>query len=152
MLSNPGLYVHFPWCVRKCPYCDFNSHPLREHDDFARYTRALVSDWQAQQAHWDFAGEIGSVFLGGGTPSLFAPHDLYELLQAVPLQQDTEVTMEANPGTTEHADFGDYRGAGIHRLSIGAQSFDDAQLERLGRIHQARVWIINLETHHQKSS
>lgn len=137
MLADPGLYVHFPWCVRKCPYCDFNSHPLRDQDSFQRYTDALIEDWSAQRARWAPPGNFASFFLGGGTPSLFAPEDFARLFEHLPRSATTEITMEANPGTTEHASFRDYLGAGINRLSIGAQSFDDVQLKRLGRIHAA---------------
>ena len=134
-LKSPvGVYVHFPWCVRKCPYCDFNSHPLQGELDEARYLEALLTDLE-QNLPTDI--EVGSVFFGGGTPSLFAPRTFKTLLDGIAarLVDDAEITMEANPGTTEHHDFADYRAAGINRLSLGAQSFDDSQLLQLGRIH-----------------
>jgi len=139
MFEPLAVYTHFPWCVRKCPYCDFNSHPLRQSDDFSAYTDALLQDWQDQQALFNLAdAEIASVFLGGGTPSLFAPEHIHNVLTELPLQAEAEVTMEANPGTTEHAEFEGYLAAGVNRLSVGAQSFDDHQLKSLGRIHQAK--------------
>jgi oxygen-independent coproporphyrinogen-3 oxidase len=142
MLDSLGVYIHFPWCVKKCPYCDFNSHPLREHSDFDGYASALVADFKQQSEDFQLAQDVTSAFLGGGTPSLFLPESIAEVLQALPLAASCEVTMEANPGTTEHADFGAYRQAGVNRLSIGAQTFDDAALKRIGRIHSAA------ETHH----
>jgi oxygen-independent coproporphyrinogen-3 oxidase len=137
-VTDIGLYVHFPWCVRKCPYCDFNSHPVRGTMDEAGYLTALLRD--AEQALAAVApGSVRTVFLGGGTPSLFTPAAFRTLLEALRpwLAPDAEITMEANPGTAEHHDLGAYRAAGINRLSFGAQSFDDRQLARLGRIHRA---------------
>ena len=130
-----GLYVHFPWCVVKCPYCDFNSHPVRGSLDQSGYITALLEDLQSQRNC--LPGRLDSVFLGGGTPSLFEPSALAPLLQALQpwLTDDTEITMEANPGSREHWDFAAYRRLGINRLSLGAQSFDARQLMRLGRIH-----------------
>lgn len=133
MLPNPGLYVHFPWCVKKCPYCDFNSHPLQEHHDFQRYTQALLTDLASQNPSVPFA----SVFFGGGTPSLFQADHFSTLIGKFQLAAGAEVTMEANPGTTEYTNFADYLSAGINRLSLGAQSFDDRSLVALGRIHCA---------------
>ncbi|MEQ8993447.1 MAG: radical SAM family heme chaperone HemW [Pseudomonadales bacterium] len=137
-MDGLGLYVHFPWCVRKCPYCDFNSHPQRGRLPEVEYVDALLAD--AADALADVApGSICSVFCGGGTPSLFSPAAFGRLLDALApyLAVDVEVTMEANPGTAEHHDFAGYRRAGINRISLGAQSFDDAMLTRLGRIHGA---------------
>lgn len=140
-----SLYVHMPWCVRKCPYCDFNSHGLRDDEpDFAGYVDALVADLDGDLA--DFGQsvrerQIVSVFFGGGTPSLFPPAQIARLLDAVRerlrLAPDVEITLETNPGTVEHGRFGDYRDAGVNRLSFGVQSFDDAMLRKLGRIHSA---------------
>ena len=131
-----GLYVHFPWCVRKCPYCDFNSHPLNGTLDEVGYLGALRQDLRATLSE---DARIASVFFGGGTPSLFSPHAFATLLDDIGtlLVVDAEITMEANPGTTEHHDLAGYRAAGINRLSLGAQSFADDQLRRLGRIHAA---------------
>jgi oxygen-independent coproporphyrinogen-3 oxidase len=134
MLAHPGLYVHYPWCIKKCPYCDFNSHPLKANGQTAAYGPALLRDWENQQAD---VPSFASVFFGGGTPSLFDPSAMAHLLDEVPLTESAEVTMEANPGTHEHADFAAYKDAGINRLSIGAQSFNDEHLRRLGRIHVA---------------
>jgi len=135
-----SLYVHLPWCVRKCPYCDFNSHVAGESPPKARYLDALLRDieFEGRRA----AGRpLTSVFLGGGTPSLFTPGEIARLLGAVrrhfPLAPDVEITLEANPGTVECGAPAGYRAAGVNRLSIGAQSFSDAMLKRLGRIHSA---------------
>jgi oxygen-independent coproporphyrinogen-3 oxidase len=138
MLPHPAAYIHFPWCVRKCPYCDFNSHPLRAQDNFGAYTRALIDDWQAQQHNIESTASFRSVFLGGGTPSLFEPSQMAPVLQQLSLTADAEVTMETNPGTTEHHLLGGYRDVGVNRLSIGAQSFDNTQLQKLGRIHNSK--------------
>lgn len=133
-----SVYVHIPWCVRKCPYCDFNSHALREDLPERRYVDAVLADLEAElPAVW--GRRIESVFIGGGTPSLFSPEALDRLLagiaQRLPLRPDTEITLEANPGTFEQGKFAEFRALGINRLSIGIQSFDDAMLERIGRIH-----------------
>jgi len=133
-----SLYAHFPWCVRKCPYCDFNSHPLRGELDESGYLDALLADLDAQlDALID--PRIETVFFGGGTPSLISPRSFARLLETLAawMAPAAEVTLEANPGTTEHHDLGDYRLAGINRLSLGAQSFDDVKLHALGRIHGA---------------
>jgi putative oxygen-independent coproporphyrinogen III oxidase len=139
-LAHPplSLYMHFPWCVRKCPYCDFNSYTL--HGDLAedRYIEALERDLQSQSA--DAGGrEIISIFLGGGTPSLFSPNAIARVLDAthkhLTVAPDAEVTMEANPGTIERGRFAEYRAAGVNRVSLGAQSFNAQRLETLGRIH-----------------
>ncbi len=140
-----ALYVHFPWCVRKCPYCDFNSHALKGELPEAAYVDALLADLDAQLAALGargfVPGPLVSVFMGGGTPSLFGPDTFARLLRGVrarlALPEGAEVTLEANPGTVERHRFADYRAAGINRVSLGAQSFADAQLEKLGRIHSA---------------
>ena len=137
-----SLYVHIPWCVRKCPYCDFNSHEVRgksqgeapEQD----YVQALIADMElALPQIW--GRRVYSVFFGGGTPSLFSAHAIEELLAAfrarLNLAADAEITLEANPGTFESAKFRDYRACGVNRLSIGIQSFNPAKLQALGRIH-----------------
>jgi len=135
-----ALYLHFPWCVRKCPYCDFNSHTLQQELPQQAYLDALLIDLDAQRAS---LGErpVVSLFLGGGTPSLFAPEAIGQLLGAVrarlSVAPGAEITLEANPGTIERGRFADYRAAGINRVSLGAQSFDASMLERLGRIHSA---------------
>jgi putative oxygen-independent coproporphyrinogen III oxidase len=133
-----SLYVHFPWCVRKCPYCDFNSYTLRDELPEQRYVDALITDLQAQ-AESVKNRRLISVFLGGGTPSLFSPEAIHRVLEcaqaSIGFVDDIEVTMEANPGAVEHAKFAEYRAAGITRVSLGAQSFDAARLAKLGRIH-----------------
>lgn len=130
-----SLYIHIPWCVRKCPYCDFNSHALRGAIDEAGYVRHLLADL----AHDLDPRPIESIFIGGGTPSLFSAAAIAALLDGInrqsPLPENCEITLEANPGTFEQAKFADYRAAGVNRLSIGVQSFDAAQLHALGRIH-----------------
>ena len=133
-----SLYVHFPWCVRKCPYCDFNSYTLNGALPLEPYLARLVKDLEAQAPQ--LAGrEIISVFFGGGTPSLFAPHAIARLLETarrqLKLAADAEVTLEANPGAVERGAFREYRTAGVTRVSLGAQSFDARSLGALGRIH-----------------
>ena len=130
-----GLYVHFPWCVKKCPYCDFNSHPLQGDLPAADYLNALQADLRQELARFE-GRRISTVFFGGGTPSLFRASVFRQLLAALPAAP-AEVTLEANPGALEYDDFGTYRDAGITRVSLGAQSFSDAQLAGLGRIHRA---------------
>ena len=145
MLNNPGLYVHFPWCIKKCPYCDFNSHPIKDEVDQQRYLDSLLQDWQVQSKTIFSAAEnadflhqgFETVFFGGGTPSLFKPELMAKLLKQLPIAKDAEVTMEANPGTQEYTDFEHYLSAGINRLSIGAQSFQNSQLAKLGRVHNS---------------
>ncbi|HET7371621.1 MAG TPA: radical SAM family heme chaperone HemW [Gammaproteobacteria bacterium] len=137
-LQNPplSLYVHLPWCVQKCPYCDFNSHPLRATLPEQDYLAALLSDLAEELARVP-GRTIETVFFGGGTPSLFSAAAIGRVLEAVGAQlaADAEITLEANPGTVEHGAFSAYRAAGINRLSLGAQTFDAAALKRLGRIH-----------------
>lgn len=133
-----SLYIHVPWCVRKCPYCDFNSHAQQGELPQAAYVAALLDDLR-QDAGFIQGRPLHSIFIGGGTPSLFSA-DAYEQLlagirQHVPFASDIEITMEANPGTFEQQKFNDYRRVGFNRLSIGIQSFDAAQLKQLGRIH-----------------
>ena len=146
-----SLYVHLPWCIRKCPYCDFNSHALRDADagpPEARYVDALVLDLEASLP-FVWGRRVHTVFIGGGTPSLFAPAQIERLIAAIrarlPLEPGCEITLEANPGTFERERFFGYAAAGVTRLSIGVQSFDDAKLAALGRVHdaaQARAAIV----------
>ena len=135
-----GLYIHIPWCVRKCPYCDFNSHELREAVDQGAYVDALLQDLDNELTQGPLP-PLQSIFIGGGTPSLFEGASIARLLegvaQRIDLAHDVEVTLEANPGTAEAARFADYRAAGVNRLSIGVQSLADARLRALGRIHSA---------------
>ena len=129
-----GLYVHFPWCVRKCPYCDFNSHPLDGELRDEAYLAVLLEDLEQECERFGDRG-VRTVYFGGGTPSLFPPAAFDALVRHAP--DAGEITLEANPGTVEHGDFAAYRRAGVTRVSLGAQSFDAAQLEGLGRIHSA---------------
>ncbi|WP_234856824.1 radical SAM family heme chaperone HemW [Acinetobacter junii] len=148
-LLNPiniplSLYIHMPWCVRKCPYCDFNSHAVPDGqlsmDLEQQYLTALVADFETQ-VEMAQGRLIHSVFIGGGTPSLISAQGyqwLFDQLKArLSFSDDCEITLEANPGTVEHDPFADYLSVGINRLSIGVQSFDTEHLQRLGRIHSA---------------
>ena len=145
MLLTPpplSLYVHLPWCVRKCPYCDFNSHEYRGAGapPFDAYVDALVADLE-HDLPLAWGRTVHSVFFGGGTPSLFPPDAIDAFLQGASARlrfaPGLEVTLETNPGTAEHGRFEEYRAAGVNRLSFGVQSFDDAVLRRLGRIHDS---------------
>ena len=141
MLPPLALYAHLPWCVRKCPYCDFNSHEKRDALPEREYVAALIADLEGMlPSVW--GRRVASVFIGGGTPSLFAPGSIDSFLAAVrarvPLEPGAEITLEANPGTAEAGRFRGYREAGVNRLSLGIQSFDDAMLKALGRIHSAQ--------------
>ena len=150
-----SLYVHLPWCIRKCPYCDFNSHELRADAQAAgsglpeaRYLDALCADLEASLP-FVWGRRVHSIFIGGGTPSLFAPASIDRLIgdirARVPLEAGCEITLEANPGTFERDRFRGYRAAGVTRLSIGVQSFDDAKLRALGRVHDAAQAIAAVE-------
>ena len=129
-----GLYVHFPWCVRKCPYCDFNSHPLKGELQDDAYLAVLLDDLVRERERFGDR-PIKTVYFGGGTPSLFPAETFESLIEHTP--EATEITLEANPGTVEHGDFAAYRRAGVTRVSLGGQTFDATQLARLGRIHTA---------------
>ena len=135
-----ALYVHIPWCVRKCPYCDFNSHERAGELPEREYVERLMRDLEAMlPSVW--GRRLSSVFIGGGTPSLFSPESIDRILSGVrarlPLEPEAEVTLEANPGTVEAARFRGFRAAGVNRISVGVQSFDDRMLKALGRIHGA---------------
>jgi putative oxygen-independent coproporphyrinogen III oxidase len=135
-----ALYVHIPWCVRKCPYCDFNSHERSGALPESMYIERLLLDVEELlPSVW--GRRLTSIFIGGGTPSLFSPQSIDTLLSGVrarlPLEPGAEITLEANPGTVEAARFRGFRDAGVNRLSIGVQSFDDGMLAALGRIHSA---------------
>ena len=137
-----GLYLHFPWCVSKCPYCDFNSYTLREPLGERAYVDALLLDIETQfELRGDSISDrpITTVFMGGGTPSLFSPESIGRVLERVkeihPISADAEITLEANPATVERGLFTGYAAAGVNRISLGAQSFDRDALRRLGRIH-----------------
>ncbi|MUJ19278.1 radical SAM family heme chaperone HemW [Aliivibrio fischeri] len=144
MLIPPplSLYIHIPWCIQKCPYCDFNSHALKAEIPEAQYISALIDDLDTDLARYDMQSEprkLHSIFIGGGTPSLITAPEIKRLLSEVekrlPFADDIEITMEANPGTVEAGRFVEYRQAGVNRISIGVQSFQQEKLEKLGRIH-----------------
>jgi len=151
VLPPLALYVHFPWCVRKCPYCDFNSHEAAGGVDAAveqRYLDALRADLDAAlPLIW--GRRVSTIFFGGGTPSLMSAAAVERLLSdlraRLPLEADCEITLEANPGTFEAAKFTAFRAAGVNRLSIGVQSFDDRQLDRIGRIHDRAQALAAIE-------
>ena len=135
-----ALYVHVPWCLKKCPYCDFNSHELTGEPEVERYVAALLADLElALPSVW--GRRLSSVFIGGGTPSVLPAAAIDDLLAGIrarlPLAPEAEVTLEANPGTFERERFAGFRAAGVNRLSLGVQSFDDAKLAALGRVHDA---------------
>ena len=139
-----ALYVHMPWCVKKCPYCDYNSHGVRGEPPYAAYVDALLADLDADRSDFGHAlhgRPIISVFFGGGTPSLFSPDLIARFLGGararLPFVEDCEITLETNPGTVEHGRFDGYLAAGVNRISFGIQSFDDSKLKRLGRIHSS---------------
>jgi len=135
-----SLYVHLPWCLRKCPYCDFNSHESKAELSITRYLDSLCADLEAALP-FVWGRRVHTVFIGGGTPSLFSPEHIDRLIADIrarlPLEAACEITMEANPGTFERDRFRGYRSAGVTRLSVGVQSFDDAKLASLGRVHDA---------------
>src|SRR3954449_5908479 len=138
LLPPLALYVHIPWCVRKCPYCDFNSHERSGALPEVEYVDKLFADLEGLlPSVW--GRRLSSIFIGGGTPSLFAPESIDRLLSGIrarlTLEPDAEITLEANPGTVEAARFRGFRDAGVNRISVGVQSFDDGMLKALGRIH-----------------
>ncbi len=153
MLITPplSLYVHLPWCVRKCPYCDFNSHTLKTGLPEVEYAAALLCDLDQDLPR--VTGRcVENIFFGGGTPSLFKPESIARILNGIRrrlrVADDAEITLEANPGTVERGRFAEYRSAGITRLSIGVQSFNAPHLEVLGRIHNAEEAIHAAEEAH----
>ena len=147
-----GLYIHFPWCISKCPYCDFNSHTVKGRIPENKYIDTLLADLQMDLQHFDESRSISHIFLGGGTPSLFSPESIDQLLNGIKRQislaKQIEITLEANPGTFETARFAEFKSTGINRLSIGIQSFNDQHLSRLGRVHSAKEAIKAVETAH----
>ena len=136
-----SLYIHIPWCLQKCPYCDFNSHAAKAAIPEQRYVLALLADLQHDVETFNIDRPIHSIFIGGGTPSLFSPDAIAALLKGirarVQLNPEAEITLEANPSTFENQKFAAFRKLGINRLSIGIQSFNDAHLKALGRVHNA---------------
>lgn len=156
-MSEPNIplsiYLHFPWCVAKCPYCDFNSFANKDPAvPEQRYVDVLLADLEWQRQHFSIDQRVISVFMGGGTPSLFSPEAMARIIETLRrnflLADQVEITMEANPGTLERGRFRAYREAGINRVSLGVQSFDDAQLKRLGRIHSSNEARIAAEELH----
>ena len=142
MLELPplSLYVHIPWCIKKCPYCDFNSHQKTENIPEQAYLDALLKDLK-NDLHWVNNRKLQSIFFGGGTPSLFSAQSIEKIIataeQQIGFESDIEITLEANPGTAEQQKFADFYQAGVNRLSIGVQSFNDKHLTSLGRIHNS---------------
>ena len=152
LLPPLALYIHFPWCVRKCPYCDFNSHELQGELAETAYIDALLADLE-QELPRIWGRSISSIFMGGGTPSLFSANSIERLLSGLRARltfaPNIEITLEANPGTVEQERFADFHAAGINRLSIGVQSFQDTQLQQLGRIHTGKQAIQAVEAAHK---
>ena len=146
-----SLYIHIPWCVQKCPYCDFNSHERKQLPE-QEYVDALLRDLDTE-VDGAQGRRLSSIFFGGGTPSLFSPEAIGKILegvqQRIAFDDDIEITLEANPGTVEAGKFEGFRAAGVNRLSIGVQSFDAGMLPRLGRIHNAKEAIRAAEYAHQ---
>ena len=144
------LYIHFPWCERKCPYCDFNSHELRGDIDEVEYVSLLLQDLQRDQRQFEETRPIEAIFLGGGTPSLFSGSAMQDLLgqarNIIPFSETVEITLEANPGSSEAAKFSEFRNAGINRLSLGIQSFDDDSLRKISRVHDSRQAMAAVES------
>lgn len=149
------LYVHVPWCVSKCPYCDFNSHAVKGEIPARRYLAAALADLDFELAERPATTPLIAVFFGGGTPSLLAPDIIAGLLEGIKKRlavvADLEVTLEANPGTIERGRFAEYAAAGVNRVSLGVQSLDDAMLRVLGRIHDSREVVAAVEELHAAS-
>ncbi len=152
-LPDLSLYIHIPWCIKKCPYCDFNSHELKPSVSESKYIETLLSDFEQDCARFNIDRPFKSIFIGGGTPSLFSPESFERLLTGLrarsPWSEDIEITLEANPGTFESQKFSEFRALGFNRLSIGVQSFNTAMLTRLGRIHNGDEAIKAAEIAHR---
>jgi len=152
-LRGLGLYIHIPWCIKKCPYCDFNSHAVTAETPEKQYIETLLKDLEQDLKLLKEKRVISSIFIGGGTPSLFSANSFDTLLagisKLIPLKDNLEITLEANPGTFESQKFADYRSVGINRLSIGIQSFNNQHLKALGRVHSAEEAIAAVEIAHQ---
>ncbi len=153
LLPPLSLYIHIPWCIQKCPYCDFNSHAIKSDTPEAAYINALLDDLAVDIQRYNITRPISSIFIGGGTPSLFSPESINRLLRGIEqqlvLKEGLEITLEANPGTFESHKFAEFRAVGINRLSIGIQSFNDLLLKKLGRVHSAQEAIHAAEIAHQ---
>jgi oxygen-independent coproporphyrinogen-3 oxidase len=148
-----SLYIHFPWCIKKCPYCDFNSHAGKDFIPEDQYISALLQDLENDIEQFSINSPVQSIFLGGGTPSLFSPAALERLFIGIhhktTVTANAEITLEANPGTFESQKFAEFRDIGINRLSIGIQSFNDKLLQKLGRIHSGQEALMAGEIAHQ---
>lgn len=147
-----SLYVHIPWCIKKCPYCDFNSHAAKADLPESLYIDALLKDLDFDLKRYAITRPIHSIFIGGGTPSLFSPESIDRLIvgirQRVAFEAYLEITLEANPGTFESSKFKEFNALGINRLSIGVQSFNEDLLKRLGRVHSGQEAIKAAEIAH----
>ncbi len=152
-MNSLGLYIHIPWCIKKCPYCDFNSHAVTGDTPEKKYIEALLSDLSQDLKLLKTPTSMSSIFIGGGTPSLFSAESFDTLLKGIakliPLQENIEITLEANPSTFESQKFADYRRIGINRLSIGIQSFNNKHLKKLGRVHSAEEALAAVEIAHK---
>jgi oxygen-independent coproporphyrinogen-3 oxidase len=139
MLPPLSLYIHIPWCIQKCPYCDFNSHAVNTVLPESHYIKVLLEDLAVDIERFEITRPIESIFIGGGTPSLFSAASIAELLEGVSkllsVKENAEITLEANPSSVESAKFRAFREVGVNRLSIGVQSFNESHLKKLGRIH-----------------
>ena len=138
--TDYSLYIHIPWCIKKCPYCDFNSHEKKGDYNEELYVNALIKDLSTEIETVNNKS-LKSIFIGGGTPSLFSAASIHRILEATDnalgINKQTEITLEANPGTAEAKKFSDFHAIGINRLSIGVQSFNNEHLKKLGRVHDA---------------
>lgn len=152
LLPPLSLYIHFPWCVKKCPYCDFNSHEAAATIPEADYVKALQRDLQ-HDAHYAHGRKLQSIFMGGGTPSLFSATAIEQILneaeQTIGFADDIEITLEANPGASTEQKFRGFRQAGVNRLSLGIQSFNDRHLKTLGRIHDSQLALSAIDAARQ---
>ena len=147
-----SLYVHIPWCVKKCPYCDFNSHEIQNTPPENQYIDALILDLKSHTEEVQNR-EVISIFIGGGTPSLFSAksiqHLIYTIKDELNIASTAEITIEANPGTADQENFAGFRKAGVNRISIGVQSFANSQLQNLGRIHDSQAAINSVDAAQQ---
>ena len=147
-----SLYIHIPWCVQKCPYCDFNSHTIKQGIPEQQYLQALITDLE-QELPDVWGRRVQTIFIGGGTPSTFSPDAINEIINSIrariPLSPNAEITMEANPGTLDNSRLKGFFEAGINRLSVGVQSFDDGLLKNIGRIHDAKQATAAIESAHK---
>ena len=152
-MNSLALYIHIPWCIKKCPYCDFNSHAVTAETPEKQYIETLLNDLSQDLQLLNKPNTVSSIFIGGGTPSLFSAESFDTLLQGIakliPFDESLEITLEANPGTFESQKFADFRAIGINRLSIGIQSFNNRHLKKLGRVHSAEEALAAVEIAHK---